>query len=227
MSLKIIDLTHLITENAPTWDNSCGFHLKTLYDYQEENDQISFKVQSVTINCGIGTHIDAPAHCFKHLPTIDQLSIEDLIQTGYLIDISDRMSEDNCLTASDILQFEDQYGHILENSCVLINTGWHTYWNQAEAYHNNYRFPYIEAAAAEILMQRRIKAVGIDTLSPDRPDSGYPVHNMLLANEVLIIENVGNLQELSTNQFTVTIAPLKIQNATESPVRMWATVTTY
>jgi kynurenine formamidase len=221
--MKLIDLTHTISDDTPTWDGSCGFQLQTLSNYYENPTKVSFKVQSVTMNCGIGTHIDAPAHCFKDLPTIDKLSLEQLINPGVLIDISSRRSPHNSLSVNDILAFEDTYGRITKNTYVLVNTGWHRFWHQPTYYHNNYEFPYINISAAKLLLERDIKGVGIDTLSPDRPDSGYPVHHLLLANQVLIIENINNLDLLPPRNFIVTIAPLKIKDATESPARIWAT----
>jgi kynurenine formamidase len=224
MSFNIIDLTHTLTEKTPNWDGNCGFHLITNHDYLHDSSSVSFKVQSMSLNCGVGTHIDAPAHC-KGLSTVDQISLSHLVNLpGYCVDISHRMHADNYLTSEDVLEFEKRNGLIQENSCVLINTGWHRYWNDACQYHNGFQFPYIHKGAAELLYQRKIRALGIDTLSPDRPDSGYPVHSLLLSKNILIIENVNNLAQLPTKEFMVTVAPLKLCGATESPVRMWATV---
>lgn len=221
--MKIIDLTHTLTPSIPTWDGNCGFHLKTNHDYIEDQEQITFKVQSMSLNCGIGTHVDAPAHCFSSLQSIEQLPLESLINPGILIDISHRSDANNFLHSDDIFNFESIYGQIPENSCVLIHTGWEQHWPTPK-YHNNYQFPYISAEAATLLVTRNIKALGIDTLSPDRPDSGFPVHGLLLSKQILIIENIANLNLLPPTNFMVTIAPLKIKDATESPVRMWATL---
>lgn len=224
MSFKLIDLTHTLSENAPTWDGRCGYHLKTDHQYLKDSSLVSFKIQSMSLPCGIGTHMDAPAHCYKDLSTVDQIPLEHLINPGYLIDISYRLHADNYLTAEDIREFEEENGRIQEKSCVLINTGWYQYWNNARQYHNEFHFPYIHRDAAELFSQRKIRALGIDTLSPDRPDGGYPVHGLLLSKNILIIENVNNLDELPSKNFTVTIAPLKLHGATESPVRIWATL---
>lgn len=222
--MKIIDLTHTLSNAVPTWEGSCGFRLQTVHDYSQDLDQPSFKVQSVTMNCGIGTHIDAPAHCFKHLPTIDLLSLEHLINPGILIDISNRKNPNNFLSRADILEFESKYGCIEKNTCVLVNTGWAQCWPNPAQYHNNYEFPYVHATAAQLLLERGVRALGIDTLSPDRPDSGYPVHHLLLSNQILIIENITNLGWLPPKNFMLTIAPLKMEKATESPIRIWATL---
>ncbi|MDP3935967.1 MAG: cyclase family protein, partial [Alphaproteobacteria bacterium] len=151
MSFKLIDLTHSLTENAPTWEGTCGFHLVTEHDYLEDADKVSFKVQKISLSCGIGTHIDAPAHCIKNSITIDQIPLDHLVDLpGYCIDISYRINQDNCLTADDIFEFESIHGILKEKSCVLINTGWHRYWDDALQYHNEYQFPYVRIEAAEL-----------------------------------------------------------------------------
>jgi kynurenine formamidase len=223
MSLKLIDLTHTLTEKTPSWEGRCGFRVATEHDYLDDPDAISFRVQTVSMNCGIGTHLDAPAHCIKNALTIDQIPLDHLINIpGYCIDISSRCDQDNCLTAYDILEFEATHGIIQDNSCVLINTGWPRYWNDAERYHNDYQFPYVQIDSAELLADRNVRVLGIDTLSPDRPNSGYPVHGLLLSKNGLIVENVSYLNRLPPKDFTVSIAPLNMQAATESPIRMWA-----
>lgn len=88
---------------------------------------------------------------------------------------------------------------------------------------NNYRFPYIEAEAVNQILERKKRVIGIDTLSPDRSDGGYPVHVSCLSNGILIVENVANLKEVPPTGYTIHNAPLKLQHATKSPIRMWTT----
>lgn len=217
----MIDLTHVITPNIPTWGMFCGFSLTTDYDYANDTQTTSFKVQSMSLVCGIGTHMDAPAHCIKGAATIEDLPLSQMINPGYMIDLTHRFDADNCLTAKDILEFEAQHSPQWQDSCVLINTGWHRLWDTPASYHNAHRFPYIENVAAQMLVDRGIRILGIDTLSPDRPESGYPVHKICLSNGILIVENVGNLAALPHSGFMVYTIPINIENATESPIRMW------
>lgn len=214
---QVIDLTHTITPNIPTWEGSCGFHIDTTHDYL--NTTPSFKVQTIhKMNCGLGTHIDAPAHYFEGMPTIEQLSVSDFFKPTVTLDISNRLHEDNTLTTNDITLFETIYGEIQEGSIVIVNTGWHTHW-PTEKYHNNYIFPYVSEAAANLLLDRNISGLGIDTLSPDRPTDTFPVHSTLLGHNKLIIENLNNTHLLPPINFYTCVAPLKLESATESPIR--------
>ena len=50
--MKIIDLTHTLCEDIPTWDGSCGFELATIKDYKDFTGPDLFRVQKIT--CGAG-----------------------------------------------------------------------------------------------------------------------------------------------------------------------------
>lgn len=62
--------------------------------------------------------------------------------------------------------------------------------------------------------------LGIDTLSPDRPNEGYPVHRTLLSAGKYIIENIANSEQLPPTGSFVLALPLKIRQATEAPMRL-------
>lgn len=69
-------------------------------------------------------------------------------------------------------------------------------------------------------MSRGIVGLGIDTLSPDRLDDGYPVHRILLNSGRYIVENIANSEQLPPTGSFVMAFPLKIKQATEAPMRL-------
>lgn len=217
---SIIDLTHTLDEDSPSWDKGCGFVSSLICDYQECSTSVKFRIQHLNMPTGIGTHMDAPAHCIPKALTVDQIPLSQLIAPAIVIDVSKKSNEYYSLTIEDVSDFEKQYGTIPEGAFVLINTGWSHSWNQPERYHNNYRFPSVSKEAAELLISRHIMGIGIDTLSPDRPESDYPVHHLFLSRDKIIVENVANPEQLPMIGSYIMIAPLNIKNATEAPVRL-------
>ncbi len=173
---KIIDLTHTLTSNTPTWNGSCGFNLIATLDYHECTSPTSFKVQNISLQAGLGTHIDTPAHCFSRQLDASALCLNNLYAPCIKIDISHRLSATNKLTIEDIELFEKQYGLITPHSFVMIYTGWDKYWNSPEQYRNNLSFPTVTPEAAKLLLLRKIVGLGIDTLSPDPDDGVFYVH---------------------------------------------------
>ncbi len=216
---KLIDLTHSITPYSPSWEGSCGFQLETLVDYQECEGSTRFKVETFQINASIGTHIDAPSHCFPDGKTVDQLDIDKFIAPCFVIDIRHKSREFYSLSLRDIKTFEAKYGTISKGSFVLIYTGWDRFWNTPEKYRNNLCFPSVSIEVAELLLDRGIIALGIDTLSPDRPADGFPVHSLLLKNDKMIVENVTNLKQMPPTGGVALCFPIKTPS-TEAPIRL-------
>jgi kynurenine formamidase len=216
---KLIDLTHALSSRVPTWGGGCGFD-HTLHTDYDPQAAYSFRTHKIRMHEGIGTHMDAPAHCIAGGKSVDQLDLNNLIAPCVVIDISSNVHERYSLCPQDILAFEKKHGIIPKGSFVIIHTGWGTFWNDPEKYRNDLIFPSVMATSAELLLERQIVGLGIDTLSPDRPEDGFPVHKVLLQGEKYIVENVANATELPPVGAYSLALPLKIQGGTEAPIRL-------
>ena len=154
--------------------------MKNVFDYDDALSGQGFRVQEFRGKAGIGTHIDAPAHCFPKRQTVDEIPLDKLIIPLVCIDVSSRSHESYQVTPHDILSFEEQWGDLSAGSFVAFNTGWSRFWDNPEKYRNNYVFPTLRPGVADLLLKREIAGIGIDTLSPDLPDGGFPIHSTLL-----------------------------------------------
>lgn len=220
---KLIDLTHTLTPKIAgnTGIGGCGFNHDTHLNYDDFEGDHRFKVQKLEMHAGIGTHIDAPSHCFEDGEFVDALPLEKLVNACFIIDISAKATPEYSLTAQDIAEFEAVHGKITPGSTVLVRTDWgEKHWENATDYLNNMMFPSVSAESAEMLLERDIAALGIDVISPDKPSDGFPVHKILLGHGKIIIENAANLDQMpSTGGFVATL-PIKASGCTEAPVRM-------
>ena len=79
-----------------------GFNHDIKLDYPQTQGKVKFRVQQIKMHAGIGTHIDAPAHCIPNGLTIDQLDLENLIAPCMVIDISQKAHETYQLSTKDI-----------------------------------------------------------------------------------------------------------------------------
>lgn len=215
----LVDLTHTLDEKIPSWSGSCGFHQEVKLDYNSTNE-ISFRVQQLKMHAGIGTHIDAPAHCSLGKKTIEQLDLNNLIAPCVVIDVSTHADEHYTLPQNEIIAFEKKHGTIQPKSFVIIRTGWEKFWQEPKKYHNNFHFPSVSKEAADYLIQRKAVGLGIDTLSPDRPGTGYPAHAAFLGSEKYIIENIANAAALPPTGSFIMALPIKTHYGTEAPMRL-------
>lgn len=217
---EAIDLTHEVHSEIPTWDLTCGYFVKTMRDYHDCEGQFKFRSQVLDIRASAGTHIDSPAHCFEGAPDVSDLPLERLITSCVVIDVSKQATEHYKVSVTDIEVFESKYGTIQPNTCVLFYTGWSRFWDEPKKYHNKLVFPSISAEAAELLLQRQIVGIGIDTLSPDCDERGSFVHHIILGANKFIVENIANLDRMPPAGAVLLIMPLNLVGAAESPVRL-------
>lgn len=217
---KMIDLTHTLHADTPSWDGGCGFKQSIKLDYNDCGHGITFRVQQLNMHAGIGTHIDAPAHCDPEGATIEALPLDTLVSPCVLIDVSHHTEENYTVSPEDIERFEKEHGHIMPGTFVMIRTGWEKYWQDAKKYCNEHVFPAVSEAAAMLLLSRHISGLGIDTLSADRPDAGFPVHHLLLKAGKYLIENAANLSALPTTGSFILAMPIKGKDLTEAPIRL-------
>ncbi|WP_133135516.1 cyclase family protein [Legionella rowbothamii] len=217
---KIIDLTHVLENIMPAWDGGCGFNHDVQMDYSDCHGEDKFRVMKLSMDAGIGTHMDAPSHCITGGKCIDEFDVSDLCMPCMVIDVSSKAHEHYRVSAQDISDFESLYGPIRQGTCVMIKTGWERFWRESLKYHNNHVFPSVSIEAANLLLERGVAALGIDTLSPDCPEYGFKVHQAFLGKGKILIENVANLDNMPPTGAFVMICPLKVRDGTEAPIRL-------
>jgi len=223
-NLELIDLTHELNSEVPNWHANYGYSQEITSDYDASSNETKFRNQQITMQAGIGTHMDSPAHCFPNAVTIDKIPLQQLIAPCIVIDVSNKAHETYRVSAEDIMEFENNYGEIPKNSFVMIYTGWDKYWDNPVKYRNELIFPSVAKDAAELLLKREVVGLGIDTLSPDTAESNFPIHQLFLGNGKYLIENVANAKKLPLIGAHVIALPIKITNGTESPVRIIALI---
>ena len=105
---------------------------------------------------------------------------------------------------------------------LFFNTGWQKNLKKKFYFLKN---PGLTVSAARYLVSKKINLVGIDSPSVDLGrDSQFSVHHVLAKNGILIVENLANLDKIHSEKFHLIVAPLKLKNATGSPVRAMALV---
>ncbi len=219
---KLIDLTHTLSSESPSWDGDCGFEHQLHKDY-EAGAEYQFRTHKIHMHEGMGTHIDAPAHCRAGGRTIAELEVNELLAPCAVIDVSAKADENYVASLEDVKKFEESHGLILSRSFVIFYTGWDKFWQHPQQYRNNLRFPSVGIDAATFLLnERNISGLGIDTLSPDNPKNGYPVHKAILGNNKFIVENIANAGALPPTGAYSLCLPIKVKNGTEAPMRLVA-----
>jgi kynurenine formamidase len=174
-------------------------------------DEVGFLEKKITFFSHTGTHIDAPAHLIKGHSTLDMLPVDHFYGPALMLNF------DNFTPSIGLKELEPYQDRIKQIDFLLLCTGWSRYWG-SEKYFIDY--PVLSLDAASWLSGFGLKGFGIDTISADIAETqDYPVHKALLQKNIIIIENLTNLEDLSGKQFNFSCFPLSFEDADGSPVR--------
>ncbi len=210
-----IDLTLTISEKLPTFPGSPT----PRFISWEKIATDGYNLELLFLSSHSGTHMDAPYHFLEKGSTIDQISTSRLVRKTILIKI--KKTANQPISKKDIIEFESKNQKIPNNSTIVFATGWSKNLGKKHYFEKN---PGLSIDAAKYLASKKINLVGIDSPSIDLgTNSKFSVHHILAKNNILIVENLTNLEKIKTNSFTLAVLPLKLKNATGSPVRAIAT----
>ncbi len=209
--MKPIDLTLTVSESTPIFPGSPNPQFIPWSDVEHDG----YNMELLFLSSHTGTHLDAPYHFVKNGLKIDQISLDRLIGKAILIKL--KKLKNSSITKSDIILFEKKNGKIPNCSSIFFYTEWQKNFNNNNYFTEN---PGLDTSAAKYLVSKKINLIGIDSPSIDLGiDASFAVHRILSKNNILIVENLTNLNKIITKEFIFTILPLKLKNATGSPVR--------
>lgn len=229
---KVIDLTHTINEDSPIWpteDPKEKYSTKILNVYRTHG----FYSRSINIPEHYGTHVDAPCHSPAGKLPINRIAVKKLVSPAVVIDVRKKVKNNAnyLLTIDEIRRWETVNGKIPNNSVVFMLTGWGKFWKNKKRFLNQdnegtMNFPGFSAESVNFLIQKRnINGIGTETSSIDAGNSkDFSVHHILFKSNKYAIENLTNLHSLPPSGAILIVAPLKIEDGSGSPARVFAII---
>jgi kynurenine formamidase len=226
---RLVDLSHEFREDFPGFPGVPATSRRTAVTIPADG----FYGQVWTIWEHICTHMDVPAHFVERGRTSAELPIEELIAPIVVVDISRRVASepDTVVTPDDLARFERRYGRIPRDSVVAMYSGWEARVGSVEAYRNTdatgtMRFPGFGNEAVDWLLdRRRIRGIGVDTMSLDHGSSStFDVHLSVLGADRYGVENLRNLAQLPARGATLFLGLIPWREGSGGPCRAFARV---
>ena len=232
-----VDLSHDFSSETIYWPTATPFRLE-IVSAQHTPGGFYYAANDFSTSEHGGTHLDAPIHFAEGKWTTDQVPLDRLVGPAVVVDVVARANADPDyrLEVAVLEEWERRNGRIPEGTIVLLRTGWSSRWPDKARYLGTTKtgsagvaelhFPGIDSAAARWLaLERRVKAVGIDTPSIDYGQSKtFDTHRILLARNIPAFENVTNLERLPARGAFVVALPMKIKGGSGGPLRIVAAV---
>jgi len=229
-----VDLTYPFDSTTMYWPTAQPFRL-TVVSAQRTPAGYYYAANNLAAAEHGGTHLDAPVHFAEGKHSTDQIPLAQLLGPAIVIDVSRQAdsSADYRVTPADLAAWEVAHGRIAAATIVLIRTGWGSRWPDRARYLGTSKtggaalpelhFPGLHPDAAQVLTERQVDAVGIDTPSIDYGQSTtYDSHQRLFGADIPAFENVANLGGLPVTGSFVIALPMLIRGGSGGPLRIVA-----
>jgi kynurenine formamidase len=213
----IIDLSQRIEDGMITYPGlpapSITDHLTREASRLHYAPGYEFHIGTIKLVGNTGTYLDTPFHRYPDgydLAGLDMRRVCDV--PGIVVDVAPGEPVDPSVLA----------GLDVRGKAVLFRSGWSRYFgtpHYADAAH-----PGLAAAVAAMLTSAGASIVGIDSVNIDLTSTRErPVHSLLLAAGIPIVEHLTNLDKLVA-PFTFTAVPPAVVGMGSFPVRAFATL---
>lgn len=215
----IIDLSHVIEEGMVTYKGLPGplicDHLSRLQSRRHYAEGTEFQIDRIEMVGNTGTYLDTPYHRYADGYDLSELDLARVSNSpGVVVRVegsNDRAIDWAAFAATDV-----------RGKAVLVHTGWDRHW-RADQYFEGH--PHLTEAAASYLRDEGAILVGIDSFNIDNVDGNTrPVHSILLAAGIPIVEHMTNLGALPITGFRFTAVPPKVRAMGTFPVRAHAII---
>ena len=177
---------------------------------------IMHRIQTIS---HIGTHIEAPYHCFSDGRDLAGIPLDWLVGEAVVLDLS-VLAPDSIVGTAEMATVAERAGGVRRGDIALLLTGYADRQDDPAFQHR----PSLTADAMGYLVERGIKLLGTDLSGLEGPKTPQHLecHLMLLGHDIPFIENVANLVALSQSRVFVCALPIPVQGLDAFPLRVVA-----
>lgn len=207
--MQTYDITLTISNDLPIWPGDPPIRFERV---QKLEEGAVANVTHVNLGAHVGTHIDAPYHFLGgQAATVEKIPLKILVGRVFVVQVQDEVD----LITAALLEKMDIPPRTRR---IILKTRNTRYWMQGEkAFQTNYVA--LSADAAQFLVNKGIKLVGIDYLSIAPYTDPIAPHTILLKAGVVIVEGL-DLSQVSPGRYSLYCLPLKLLGSDGAPARV-------
>ncbi len=213
-SLRMIDLTK--TLDPATESRRCHlYRFNTggpIPDYHTIMDLTSH----------LGTHCECPYHHDDEWPSVAELPLTNFVGRAIYVDFKESVAPRTHITAADLER--ETAGRLKEGDIVILDSSYKIEpFTPATNTAADHRL-LIGKESAEWFRDHKVKCVGFgDGVSIESSNEDVkPFHDILMAENILFLEVLKNLEKLDQDVFFMSYSPLPILGLDSCPVRAYA-----
>ncbi len=203
--MRVIDLSLDVNNDLPGVDISVAKRLEVE----------GWNATTLSLYSHCGTHMDAPRHFLPEGATLDLQDLSVCVGMATLVNVAPAQPK-QLIEVSDLGPLVDT---IEPGARLLFRTDWHKRYGTPE-YRNE--LPRISLDLAHWLVDRKVALIGVEPPSVadvNNKQELTEVHQTLFRGNVLIVEGLAHLDQITAPQFQFIALPMKIIGGDGSPVR--------
>lgn len=216
---RFVDVSHTVEHGLVTYR---GLPAPVVCDYLSREESRKHYAQGTQFHIGriemvanTGTYLDSPFHRYEDGSDLSELPLPSLADLDGVVV--------SAVGAAARALGRAAFGGLdVKGRAVLVHTGWDARWKTEEYFEGH---PFLTEDAARFLADEGAALVGIDSYNiDDTADGRRPVHSILLAAGIPIVEHMCNLGHLPGEGFKFFAVPVKVKRLGTFPVRAFAVV---
>ncbi len=201
--MEIIDISWPLRPDTTAYKD----HKTIIFTTKKTIDSDGVRESILTCGSHSGTHIDAPAHFIKDAETIDQAPLDRFVGPCKVVDLT---HVQGAIHAHDLYDLDIEEGDFL-----LIKTSNSTLSATAPF---NKDFVYLNASAAQYLVELDIGLIGFDYLGIERQQPDHQTHRLLMDADIMIVEGL-RLGHVAAKSYFFVCLPLAVVGLEAAPAR--------
>jgi kynurenine formamidase len=213
---RFVELNHEIRDGMEPYPGLPRPKVGALLGHAESREryqgQAEFYLGCVEMPGNVGTYLDSPFHRYADREDLSQIPLDKVAGLpGIVLD---------AVVAPDRSATADFEPSAVTGRAVLLRSGWDRRWGTTSYWEPG---PYVGPSLLQRLVDGRPALVGADFWNvDDTRDPARPVHTRLLAEGILIVENLCGLSSLPASGFRFHAVPLRLVRGASFPVRAYA-----
>jgi arylformamidase len=200
-----IDVSAPLHTGMVHWPDNPPVSIERMLDISKGDNA---NVSALSMGSHTGTHMDAPVHFLNDGIGLDRMDLEATIGKARVITIDDREA-----IRPDAIRAE----HFEPGDRIIFRTrnSDQEWWSQSF----KEDFVYLSHEAAQLLVEQKVRTVGVDYLSVGGyKRDGAETHRSLLGAGVWIIEGL-RLEKIEPGDYEMICLPLLVTGADGAPAR--------
>lgn len=212
-NLRIVDLTKVL--DPETESRRCH-----LYRFNTGGSIPDFHT-IMDLTSHLGTHCECPYHHDDNWPSVADLPLTTFMGRAVYVDFKETVAPRTHITAADL---DRAAAKVQEGDIVIIDSSYKLAPFTKKTNTDEDKRLLVGKESAEWFRDHKVKCVGFgDGVSIENSNEDVkPFHDILMAENIVFLEVLQNLEQLKKDVFFMSYSPLPIKGLDSCPIRAYA-----